>query len=272
MLDSKLTKLKNYFGISKPEDWQTVEPAWILRMDGVGNKTLDYIRLLLANRGLTLRNDATPGYWKQHLDEARILNTLGDDDDGPDRAVICPFTVLIDTAEQQPFTFAGLFTDASEPGGRRPLIVPTDWRALGRHPDSLGDYSVDGYVGRVHVERKSMSDLHGTVLGFKSERRERFECELGNLSEIDAALVVVECGFDQALAEAPDTDKRSARENAKILNRSLLSYFQDYSVRWLFAGTRELAEANTFRFLERYVTKQREAEKREAKKLNLKSA
>ena len=59
------------------------------------------------------------------------------------------------------------------------------WQSLGRYPHSLGDYSIDGFEGRVHVERKSLQDVQATVLGWDSEyqRREdlpgRRECGQG---------------------------------------------------------------------------------------------
>src|SRR5688572_3920262 len=141
MLDSKIQSLKDHFGISTAADWQGVRPEWIVSQDGCGPKTLAYLRLLLATRGLTLKDDKTPEYWQQHQSAARIVEVLGneliDDDDGQpaakDRGIVVPFTVLIDTAEQSPFTFAGLRSDAAD--GGRPLIVPIQYQSLGRFPD-----------------------------------------------------------------------------------------------------------------------------------------
>lgn len=286
MLDSKIQKLKDHFGISTATDWQGVRPEWILSQDGCGPKTLAYLRLLLAARGLTLKDDRTPEYWQQHEKEARIVEVLGnelvDDDDGnpaaKDRGVICPFTVLIDTAEQQPFRFSALKTDASE--GNRPLIVPTAFQALGRYPDSMGDYSLDstvGGVGRCHVERKSMEDAHSTILGWarKGEdvgRRDRFEAELARLSEMEAGLVVVECSFVQLIANAPQFGRRSAALNARTLHNSVLAYIQDYSVPWLFADDRRMAEKFVFRWLKRWHDKQVELRKADEKQATARKA
>jgi hypothetical protein len=270
MFNAKLQQLKDRFGLFEPEDWQTVEPGWILRLDGFGPKILDYLRLLLAQRGLTLKGDKTPEYWQQHLKDIKIVDQLGDEEDGSDRGAICPFTIYVDPAEQQPFTFQGFHTDAAE--GNRPLIVPTEPRALGRHPVGLGDYSLDCGLGRCHVERKSMADAHGTILGFTANgdgvsRRQRFEQELENLSELAAGLVVVECTFADAIRLAPETGHRSAAQNAKVLYRSLIAYQQDYGVKWIFADGRRLAEQVTFRWLERFARKQREAQKDHEKEL-----
>jgi hypothetical protein len=246
VFDAKLTQLKHYFGIFKDSDWQDVSPAMILRQDGIGPKTLEYIRAVLALRGLALKDDRTPEYWQQHLDCARVLSTMGDDDEGNDRGIVVPFTVIVDSAEQDSFTFQGLRADADQQA--RPLIVPTERRALGRHPDSLGDYSLDSGIGRCHVERKSMEDAHGTILGWDG-RRDRFEVELENLARMEAGLVVVECSFADLLRHAP-ARKNPAAVNAKIIQRSILAWMRRYHVPWCFSDSRRMAEINTFRFLE----------------------
>jgi len=247
-----------------------VRPEWILAQDGCGPKTLEYIRLMLAVKDLTLKDDKTPEHWRSNRDNARIMEVLGneliDDDDGQpaakDRGVMCPFVVLIDSAENHPYTFAGLRTDAAE--GNRPLIVPTEFVALGRHPLGLGDYSLDapgvGGRGRCHVERKSMQDAHSTILGWAKKgedcgRRERFERELEQLSEIEAGLVVVECSFDRLIAQAPCYGQRSAALNAKTLHRSVLAFMADYSCPWIFADDRRMAEKTVFHWLRRWAEK-----------------
>ena len=258
MLNSKIEQLKQHFGIFADSDWCDIEPAWILRQDGVGPKTLNYIRLLLSARGLVLKGDKTPEYWKQHLSETQIVETLGDLDEGNDRGILCPFAVLIDSAEQSPYTFQGLRADADQQ--YRPWIVPTEQHALGRHPDSLGDYSLTGGVGRCHIERKSMEDAHSTILGWGG-RRERFEHELENLAAMDAGLVVVECSLADLVRHAPCHGKKSSAENAKILWRSVISYQQDYRVQWAFCESRRMAEHHTFQWLRRWHEKQQQAAK-----------
>jgi hypothetical protein len=194
-----------------------------------------------------------------------------------DCGIVLPFTILIDTAEQQPFTFQGLHSDADQQ--HRPLIVQTEFRSIGRYPDSLGDYSLDstvGGVGRCHVERKSMEDCHATILGFKKgpagspSHRERFEKELSNLAEMEAAAVVVECDFHMLIANAPIYGQRTQAQNAKTLHRSVLAYMQDYDVPWLFCGSRRMAERTTFQWIERWYRKQVEERKGAEKEANMK--
>ena len=253
MLDSKITQLKHHFGIFDITDWQSVRPEWILAQDGIGDATLNYIRVLLANRNLTLQGDRTPEYWRQHLDSARISHTMGDDEEGQDRADVCPFTVLIDTQEQHPFTFQGMVQGAERKF--RPLIIPTEARYLGV---AMADYSINGYEGRAHVERKSPQDAASTILGW-GEHRDRFERELKNLSQMECCAVVVECTLGaliEFVRSSPPRGRKTPDENAKIIYRQVLAWQQDYRVPWVFCDSRRLAEITTFRTLERFWRKQ----------------
>lgn len=252
VFDKKVQQLKYHFGITKPEDWQHVHPEWILRQEGIGPVTLDHIRIWLAARGLTLKDDRTPEHWQQHLSAAKIGHSMGEED----TAVTCPFTVLIDAQEKHPFTFKGLQTDADQ--GNRPLIVPTEWRSLG---PGWGDYSIDGWEGHVHLERKSAEDAVGTILGW-GERRERFERELEQLAGIDCAAVIVECTIGRLCQYAPARGRKTVQENAKILFRQVLAWQQDFRVPWLFCDGRRMAEVAAFRTLERFWKKRKDSEKR----------
>jgi len=179
------------------------------------------------------------------------------------------WTIVVDSAESQPFTFQNLHADADQQN--RPLIVPTAWQSLGRHPHSKGDYSILGMTDRVGVERKSMDDAWGTVLGWESDyqtqrelpgRRQRFEKELENLAKLEASMVVVEATFNDCLRLIPQWGKKDTKTNAKIFLRSVLAYMQDYKVPWLFCDGRRLAEVATFRFLERFWRKDLERRKK----------
>ena len=170
-----------------------------------------------------------------------------------------PFVVLIDTAEGQPFTFQGLKADADR--NYSPLVVPRISTSLGRYPNSLGDYSVEGLYGRVHVERKSMEDAWSTILGWETEyegsrglvgHRARFESELENLANIEAGVVVVEATIDQCLDLMPARGKKTVDENRKIFFRSLISFQQRFRVNWAWLSSRRAAEVYTFRWMERF--------------------
>lgn len=170
-----------------------------------------------------------------------------------------PFTVLVDTAESQPFTFQGIVGDAKQK--YRPIIVRCERRSLGRHPNSRGDYSIDGMQYQVGVERKAVEDLWGTLLGWDDEkdqelgtcgRRERFKKELENLEKLECGLVVVEGSLATCLSEVPEWGEKPPEQNRKTLNRTIISMMQSYRVQWLFCDSRRLAEVETYRWLDRY--------------------
>jgi hypothetical protein len=240
VLDSKLAALRDAFGITVPEDWCTVHPSAILSVPDIGPQTLNHLRLMLANRGITLKDDETPLYWQTHLDAVRGASQIA----GTDNAVVTPFTVLIDADEKQPFSFKGLRSDANQKN--RPLIVRTTRKHLG---NTHADYSVDGLEGWVHIERKSMSDWQSTVLGWGGGR-ERFEKTLQYLSEIPFGYVVIECPEDDATEQMPSHGVRTADHNRKIFFRTLLSW-HDYRVPFIYCKDRRWAETKTFRLLER---------------------
>lgn len=176
------------------------------------------------------------------------------------------FTIIIDSAEQHAFTFTGLREDAAK--DYAPIVVPTIRQSLGRYPNSLGDYSLVGGIGRCHIERKSMDDAHSTILGFNDGHRVRFESELANLSKIESAAVVVECSLEDLLKNAPQYGVKTPQQNAKTLFRSILAYQNDYKVPWIFADDRRLAEQATYWWLHRWWEKNLKPKGQELRRLN----
>lgn len=171
----------------------------------------------------------------------------------------CPFVLLIDSAEQSPFTFDGFKCDANKQF--RPLIINTRRTSLGRHPNSCGDYSIENMRHRTAVERKSMQDCWGTVMGWETEgerekgnagHRDRFKQELANLSQLEAGVVIIEGSFGDCVLNVPEWGSKSDEVNQRIFFRSVLAFQQDYGVPWIFCDTRRMAEQATFRWLERF--------------------
>ena len=166
-----------------------------------------------------------------------------------------PFTVLIDSNEGSPWMFKNIVGDAKD--GGKILQVETKWQSLGRYPRSLGDYSIDGHVGRVAIERKSMADIQGTVLGWSEDggetRRQRFEKELENLGYIPFSIVIVEASLLDCLNHMPSYGVKSADDNKKIFWRSVMAYQQDFpTVQWMFCGSVRMAEEYALCWMRRY--------------------
>lgn len=165
------------------------------------------------------------------------------------KTITCPFTVVIDSNEQLPYTFPNLW---SGPAGRSKLIqVPTKRLSL-RNNDSEGDYSIDGMIEQITIERKSKSDLYGSMCN--GDKRANFVGRLERMSQMDFAAVVVEAEWAELLSDPPPHTQFSP----KALGRTIMAWMVRYPVRWLMLPSRAHAEAFTFRLLERYWKDQQE--------------
>lgn len=125
-----------------------------------------------------------------------------------------PATIIIDTREQEPYSFDSRLAAAVR-------------RAL-----PAGDYSVQGLEVRVAVERKTLDDFVSTVI----HARRRFRDELQKLAEYRAACVVVEAGVADVLLRHYRGD---AHPNAVLGNA--LSIILDFRVPVFFCGNRQAA-------------------------------
>jgi ERCC4-type nuclease len=125
-----------------------------------------------------------------------------------------PATIVIDTREQEPYSFD-------------PRLATAVRRAL-----PAGDYSIDGLVACVAVERKTLDDFVSTVI----HSRERFRAELRKLADYRAACVVVEAGLPDILLRRY---RGEAHPNAVLGNA--LSIILDYGVPVFFCANRQAA-------------------------------
>lgn len=171
--------------------------------------------------------------------------------------VLCPFSVVIDTREQAPWSFTGFKADSNKK--YRPLVVNTETRTL-----PTGDYSIYGMEADICIERKSPSDAFSTF----TADRERFERELERMAAMRWSAVVIECGWDQILA-GPQRMERSEKHSeviGKTVYRSILAWSQRYPmVHWFPMPTRLAAERTAFRLLERWWIDRKEEEKQAEK-------
>src|SRR5689334_3715967 len=95
----------------------------------------------------------------------------------PSRRSEAPVAVVVDTREQEPYSFD-------------PERVLAQRGAL-----RAGDYSLAGFENRIAIERKSLDDFVSTVI----RDRDRFLRELDRLRDLDAACVVVEGNLSDVL-------------------------------------------------------------------------
>lgn len=168
----------------------------------------------------------------------------------PQHYLTCPFTVVIDSREQAPYSFTGLAADADK--DYKPLVVPTTIAGL-----ATGDYSIAGFESRISVERKSLSDLFSTL----GQGRERFEREFHRLNEMEFAALVIEADWPTIFHHPPP----NSRLMPKTIYRTRIDWEQDYPrVHWHLCGTRSFAEKTTFRILERFWKRDRRAKRNSA--------
>ena len=141
--------------------------------------------------------------------------------------------ILVDTREQNPFTFAGYEAATA------PATLP------------VGDYSLPGFTDRAAIERKSLNDLIGCLMG---KDRQRFERELRKGRAYDLLCVVVEA----SLSDVSQGSYRSEMKPHAAL-QSIITFQVRYRTPFVWAGNRAGAEYVTFSMLQKYL---REIEER----------
>jgi ERCC4-type nuclease len=135
--------------------------------------------------------------------------------------------ILIDTREQQPFSFTR-YEVATEPA-----TLP------------VGDYSLPGFEDRVAVERKALEDLISCLMG---SNRDRFERELYRGRHYDLFAVVVEATLSDVLRG----HYRSGMKAHAAL-QSIIAFQVRYRVPFVWAGNRKGAEYITYSLLSKYL-------------------
>lgn len=101
----------------------------------------------------------------------------------------CPFIVAVDTREQVPWQFEGIPAEAG-----RTWAIETSTVTIG-----AGDYSIVGHENRIAIERKSLSDLYGTL----GHGRDRFAREIDRLAALEVAAVVIEADWMEIMTAPP---------------------------------------------------------------------
>jgi hypothetical protein len=248
-MDHLIEKARKHFNITKVEDWANVRPEWILKIHGVKEKTLNQIRLLLMPHGITLMDDATVDFWAKTLGRVKLGAQLSESDD----LSIQPFTILVDTKEQQPWTFTAMNV------GSERTVTPYRFQNLG---PAHGDYSVAGCEDEIHLERKSVEDAIGTFLATPDgERARRWQETLQFLASIDFGCVMIEGSRGATLGAIQARGTRSEKTLRRTFVANVRAWTMDYHVPFCFYDTRRLAEIDAFGFLRRYWLQKQELKK-----------
>jgi ERCC4-type nuclease len=157
-----------------------------------------------------------------------------------EKAVNSLFTVLVDSLEQQPYTFQNVVGDFRN--DYSPIRVPTLRKRL-----PVGDYAISGVPG-ICIERKSKADLFGSFAN--KEKRDNFVERLRKIQEgYEYGAVMIEC----YISEIINDPYAYSSLNPKTIIRSILSWEQQFPlVHFHFAEDRDMAENLTYRILEKF--------------------
>ena len=154
-------------------------------------------------------------------------------------AIVCPFTIIVDTREQAPYTFG-----AVPAGGGRQWVVPIQCAGL-----RSGDYSIAGLESRIAIERKSLEDLYSTL----GQGRERFESEFQRLAEMEFAAVCIEADIREIWRPLEFRNEWRSRLNPRSVEGTIVSWSIRYPrVHWWTMGSRRQAEIRVFATLKRF--------------------
>lgn len=162
---------------------------------------------------------------------------------------VFPASVIVDTREQAAFHFLNIAPWS---------IVPLQHMAL-----MTGDYSLSGFEDQMTIERKSISDFLGSIIG----GRDRFEREFERMSEMRFAAVVVEGELSTVLEHS----RSKTRINTDSILGTLDSWRIRYGVHWVFCMGRRHAEIQTLKLLYQFWRIDREIKKSAATAIAAKS-
>ena len=141
---------------------------------------------------------------------------------------ISDFTIIIDTQEQLHYDFSTI----------KPLPL------IKHEKLKTGDYSIQGLESEITVERKTLSDLFGSL----GKGRNRFHREFQRMSEMKYAVLMIENDYETMFSNPPS---HSTIMPKKIF-RSLIAWSQRYGVHVWPMWSRESAEKATYLILKRY--------------------
>jgi len=121
------------------------------------------------------------------------------------------YTIVVDTREQRP-----LFT-----------------KNVSARKLEVGDYSIDGYTEQFAIERKSLSDLFGTL----GKGHKRFKKELERAQSYEYFAIVIDGTYSQALNKEFDGSYHS-RMRGYVITSILFTLHMKYNINFFFTTGR----------------------------------
>ncbi|HUT89758.1 MAG TPA: ERCC4 domain-containing protein [Thermoguttaceae bacterium] len=181
-----------------------------------------------------------------HFPRKRQSRDSGGHDGRLPGLAVVPFTIVVDSREQLPYEFSGMTGSNGEPL----LIVPLATKGL---PN--GDYSIEGMEDQIAIERKTLSDLYGSV----TWGRARFEREIVRLAELPGfAAVVIEATWAEIMAPAEHWPEWVNQTDPRSIEGTIVAWSIRYSrVHWWACGSRRGAERRTFSILRKFWDEQK---------------
>lgn len=153
------------------------------------------------------------------------------------------FTIVCDSREGRPWSFEGI-TERYR-GQDVPLHIPTIKKCL-----ATADYSIVGYESKIAIERKSATDLAGTL----TRGRKRFERELIRGQSLDYMAVIIETTWEQFLKYVHERTKATP----KSLDSSILAFSMRYpKVHWIWRPNRSTAARTAYKIFDLYLKEQK---------------
>ncbi len=148
------------------------------------------------------------------------------------------FTIIVDTREQNPYFFSRL-------GDKNFPNLKYINKGL-----KTGDYSLVCFSDpseskhSICIERKSLSDLYGTV----GKGRERFQKELERMERFTQKAIIIEANLAEIIRRPPDYTKMPP----KAVFRSLIAFSMRHGIQVWACENKSMAEKTAFIILDRF--------------------
>jgi ERCC4-type nuclease len=149
---------------------------------------------------------------------------------------VCPFVCLVDSREQAPWQFSGVVIE------KRLWLIKRKVAGL-----KTGDYSIEGFEDRLVIERKSGSDLVGSITAGNARFRREHERMKAIVDAGGFACVIIEDSLSR-LCDELDSDA-GRKVTGDVIIGATASWPMKYSCPWFWAGDRRHAELLAFRVM-----------------------